>query len=164
MSMKSFDKFCENLILKAPGSEKEIFDERQKIIRSGLTLEALKVFIAVSFANCAVMDFIYKWAETFFSPMILILCLCALYWLIRNGIKGTLTGVNGLYAKRYSAIMLIIIGSLNLVRYAFDLGEGNFIIKDGMITSDFLLMMSFIIVIVCGVTTLVILRVSGDKV
>ena len=72
--------------------------------------------------------------------------------------------MNGLYAKRYSAIMLIIIGSLNLVRYAFDLGEGNFIIKDGMITSDFLLMMSFIIVIVCGVTTLVILRGSGDKV
>ena len=163
MSMKSFDKFCENLILKEPGSEKAIYDERQKIIRSRLMLEALKVYIAASFVNCAVMDLIYRWAETYTAPMLLILAFCALYWLIRNGIKGTLTGVNGVYAAKWSAAILILIGALNLVRFMFDIGEENFVIKNGMITSDFLLMAALVIVIVCGVVTLVILRGSGDK-
>ena len=44
MSLKSFDKFCERMILAEPGSEKEIYDERQKQIRTQLTVEALTVF------------------------------------------------------------------------------------------------------------------------
>lgn len=48
MSLKSFDKFCERMILAEPGSEKEIYDERQKQIRTQLTVEALTVFGAMS--------------------------------------------------------------------------------------------------------------------
>ena len=41
MSLKSFDKFCERLILSEPGSQKEVFDERQNVMRSRLAIEAL---------------------------------------------------------------------------------------------------------------------------
>lgn len=51
MSMKSFDKFCERIILAEPGSQKEIFDERQRQQRTQLTVEALRCVGTVCFTE-----------------------------------------------------------------------------------------------------------------
>lgn len=56
MSLKSFDKFCERMILAEPGSQKEIFDERQKIVRSRITIEALLIFGCSAILNCMIME------------------------------------------------------------------------------------------------------------
>lgn len=55
MSMKSFDKFCEKMILGEPGSEKEIFDERQKQLRTHILVQSLVIY-AIASALCVVLN------------------------------------------------------------------------------------------------------------
>lgn len=78
MSLKSFDKFCENIILGEPSSpkQKQIFDERQNILRSRLITEALIIFAVRSALNTMVMDAGPMWCEGFFAPMVLSAALC----------------------------------------------------------------------------------------
>ncbi|MDE7230288.1 MAG: hypothetical protein K2N56_07395, partial [Oscillospiraceae bacterium] len=65
MSLRSFDKFCENAIPldKNTAYEKEIFDERQKIMRSQLVIEAFSVLSAAEIINCFGMDIDCKLSE-----------------------------------------------------------------------------------------------------
>lgn len=44
MSMKSFDKLCRDILIGDPYAEREIFDERQKLFRLKLSVEALLIF------------------------------------------------------------------------------------------------------------------------
>ncbi len=60
MSMKSFDKFCERLILAEPGSEKEVFDERQRLIQQRLAVEALLIYVGVTLINTMMMEIFYQ--------------------------------------------------------------------------------------------------------
>jgi len=66
MSMKSFDKFCERIILAEPGSQKEIFDERQRQQRTQLTVEALLIYCAAS-ALCVLLNEDFGFLESSFS-------------------------------------------------------------------------------------------------
>lgn len=100
MSLKSFDKFCENIILGEPSSQKQIFDERQNILRSRLITEALIIFAVLSALNTMVMDAGAMWCEGYFAPMVLSAALCLLWWLIRCSAKGVLFGVNGTVAMK----------------------------------------------------------------
>lgn len=71
MSMKSFDKFCERIILAEPGSQKEIFDERQRQQRTQLTVEALLIYCAAA-ALCVLMNEVFGFLESSFSGMVFI--------------------------------------------------------------------------------------------
>lgn len=104
MSMKSFDKFCEKIILGEPGSEKEIFDERQKQQRTQLLVEAF-LFYSVATAVLLLLNEIDE-TPRFFESSFSVLALCAgaavLWWTIRAAVKGCLFGVSGrqtLYAS-----------------------------------------------------------------
>ena len=92
MSMKSFDKFCERIILAEPGSQKEIFDERQRQQRTQLTVEALLIYCAAA-ALCVLMNEIFGYLESSFSGMVFIAAF--LWWNIRALVKGCLFGVSG---------------------------------------------------------------------
>ena len=74
MSLKSFDKFCENLILTEPGSQKIIYDERQKIVQMKIGIETLIIFGGAATLNCLAMDLIYQYAESYTAPLVLICC------------------------------------------------------------------------------------------
>lgn len=60
MSMKSFDKFCERMITAEPGSEKEIFDERQNVMRMRLAIEALLICVGLIFINSIIAETIIE--------------------------------------------------------------------------------------------------------
>ena len=94
MSMKSFDKFCERIILAEPGSQKEIFDERQRQQRTQLTVEALLIYCAAA-ALCVLMNEVFGFLESSFSGMVFIAAAAFLWWNIRALVKGCLFGVSG---------------------------------------------------------------------
>lgn len=153
MSMKSFDKFCEKLITAEPGSEKEIFDERQNVMRMRLAIEALLICIGLIFVNGVISEMIIErqWAEYMSAVNLLFVVLCVLWWIIRCAAKGCLVAVSGRIAQKTSAVMSILVGVLNGVRYALDFGEEDFFIKDGKLSADFVFLICFVLMIVCGV-------------
>jgi len=163
MSLKSFDKFCERLILAEPSSQKEIFDERQKIIRSRLSIEALLVYACVTLVNTVVMDTVYQWAENHLSAMVFFMGVCMLYWMIRCAAKGCIIAASGEYSLKWSSIMMIFIGALNLLRCVFDIDGESFFLKDGRITEDFLIIVAFSFFIVGGVFCLCVIRHESKK-
>lgn len=126
MSLKSFDKFCERLILAEPGSQKEIFDERQNVMRSRLAIEALFIYVGLTFLNSMVMEMFYQWAESQMAVTLLFAVICLLWWEIRCALKGCMLAVSGRYAQKYSAIMAVFVGALNGLRYVFDIGKSAY--------------------------------------
>ena len=161
MSFRSFDKFCEKLILTEPGSEKEILDERQKIVRTKIIAETLLIFAFAEMLNCIIMDYFYKWAESYSPPLLLILMACLIYYIIRNAAQGSYVGINGNFARKVTSVTIILIAVLNITRHAFDLADGG-ILTDGALSDAFLFAASFALLAVCGVISLVVLR-SIDK-
>lgn len=158
MSLKSFDKFCERLILTEPGSQKEIFDERQNVMRSRLAIEALFVYVGLTFVNSMVTEMFYQWAESMMTVTLLFAVICLLWWEIRCAVKGCLLAVSGRYAQKYSAIMCIFIGALNGIRYVFDIGKEDYFVTNGRLTDDFVFALCFLLLIVNGIFMLCVMR------
>ena len=151
--MKSFDKFCERMITAEPGSEKEIFDERQSVMRMRLAIEALFLCIGLIFINGVISEMINnrQWAEYMSTVNLLFAVLCMLWWIIRCAAKGCLVAVSGRIAQKTTAVMSVLVGGLNGLRYAFDIGEEDFVIKDGRLSADFVFLICFALMIACGV-------------
>lgn len=150
MSLKSFDNFCESLILAEPGSEKEIFDERQKIITSRLSIEALSICLSLCVINAFIMDLGYKWGN-YCPSTLLIISVCTVYYLIRLAAKGCLFGIGGFRSRKSLLITLSICGALNALMRLSDVLYDGYIIKNGMLTNDFIYFVSFALLTVCGV-------------
>lgn len=158
MSMRSFDKFCEKLILGEPGSQKEIFDERQNVLRSRLAVEALLIYVGMTVLNSMVTELFYDWAESLMTVTLLFTVLCLLWFEIRCAFKGCMLAVSGRYAQKCSAVTIIIIGALNMVRYVFGIGEEDYFVADGKLSGDFVFALCFVLLIVCGILMLCVMR------
>ncbi len=170
MSLKSFDRFCEKIIMGEPDpiNRKEIFDERQNQVRQKLIIEALTVFGAAVSINTLVMDCGAKWCEGYFAPIALLVALCYMYWLIRVVKKGALFGVEGTaHAERtaWSLVVMPVLYSLIMLRNE---DKELYIARDGMLSETFLLIIFYVIAIVCGVVTLALAhkekkRIKAEK-
>ena len=159
MSLKSFDKFCEDLILKEPGSDKIILDERQKIMRSKILTETLVIFSVLSFVNCFIMDMFYQWAETYAAPLVVFMFICGCYYIIRCAATGCLVGINGERSAKFSAGYCIFMGIMMSVKYAFTGDEKErALFADGKLTDNFCFLMGWILAIVCGVLTIILIK------
>lgn len=158
MSLRSFDKFCERLILAEQGSEKEIFDERQNVIRSRLAIEALLVYVGLTIVNSMITELFYQWAESLMTVTLLFAVICLLWWEIRCAFKGCMLAVSGRYAQKISAVMAIFIGALNELRYVFDIGEEDYFVTDGKLSGDFVFALCFLLMIGCGIFMLCVMR------
>ncbi len=158
MRLKSFDKFCERLILSEPGSQKEVFDERQNVMRSRLAIEALFLYVGMTIVNSMVTELFYQWAESQMTVTLLFAVICLLWWEIWCAVKGCMLAVSGRYAQKYSAVMIIVIGALNGFRYVFDIGEEDYFITDGKLSGDFVFALCFLLMIGCGIFMLCVMR------
>ena len=162
MSLKSFDKFCEKLILTEPGSEKIIYDERQKIMQMKIGIETLVIFGAAAVLNCLVMDLIYQYAESYTAPIVLIMLFCAFYHNLRCAAKDCLIGINGEGALRNSSYTCIGMGIVLSLQYVFK--EEHFIIVNGQLSDDFVFLITTIAAVVFGVTMLILVsRIRKKK-
>lgn len=163
MSLKSFDKFCEKMILGEPGSEKEIFDERQNVMRSRLAIEALLIYMGLTLVNSMVTELFWQWAESMTTVTLLFMVICLLWWEIRCAVKGCMLAVSGRFAQKSSAVMVIVIGVLNGLRYVFDIGEEDYFITNGKLSGDFVFALCFLLMIVCGIFMLCVMRHEEKK-
>jgi len=162
MSLKSFDKFCETLITSEPSSQKMIFDERQKQISSKITIEALSIYGIASALNTIVMEEIYQWCDSFFAPMLLLMAVCYLYWILRCYFSGALFGVNGAKPTRWSAIYFMIVTPCYILTIADDLTEEGGLVHDGMLSTRFVVAITFLIVFIGALTAFLLAR-KTDK-
>lgn len=160
MSLRSFDKFCENAISADNNIayEKEIFDERQKIMRSQLGIEAFSVFTAAALICCFSMDFVCKWAESITAILAMLGVLSLLWFLIRCAAKGCMVAASGKQVQKTSVVMTIVVAALNLVRYVSDLCKGEPFIKDNMLTNELLFTICFILMMICGIFSLCVIH------
>lgn len=160
MSLKSFDKFCEKMILGEPASKKEIMDERQKIVRTRILVETLLIFSGLSFINCWVMDMAYQWAETYAAPMMMFLMICMIYFNIRCFAKGCLIGINGGSQAKFTAFYAIFMGAFSLVRDGFKEESGEALFSDGKLTDNLCILITWILFVVFGVVALILIRLT----
>lgn len=158
MSMKSFDKFCERLILAEPNSEKEIFDERQNQIRLRLGIEAMAVCLMAVLINTMFSELFVRWSEHQFSVISLIMVLCLFYWMIRCTASGCWVVVVNRRTQKNSAIMAIFVFSLNLVRYIIDVFEDGIFAADGTLSDEFVFALALVTGIICGIFSLCVIH------
>ena len=158
MSLKSFDKFCEDLILKEPGSEKIIYDERQKLVQMKIGIETLTIFGALAILNCFVMDMIYQYAESYTLPILIFMMLCAYYYNFRCAAKDCLIGINGAIALKYSSASSIFMGIALAAQFIFRERDGYLPIVDGQLSDDLFFSIAAVLVLGYGITMLLLVR------
>ncbi len=164
MSLKSFDKFCEKMITAKPGSEKEIFDERQKQIQLHLVIHAMVCFTVLMFVHCLVSDFFHKWSESNLLTFLLFAMISVIFYIIKAGVKGCFIGVNGAFSRYVPAFMCILLGALNGFREFLELEEAHFaIIKNKAVTDNFLGLCTYFLMIVAGILTFVFIKKNAKE-
>ena len=95
MSLKSFDDFCAKIVNNDPIPQKDIFDERQTIVRAQLTTRALWAFVIMSGINLLVMECGPQWCESWVLSTAFFGAAAYLYWVCANARQGSLFGING---------------------------------------------------------------------
>ena len=156
MSLKSFDKFCESLILTEPGSEKIIYDERQKIMQMKLGVETLIIFGAAAVLNCLVMDLFYQYAESYTMPIVIFMMLCAYYYNFRCAAKDCLIGINGAKALKYSSVSSIFVGTGLAAQFIFRERDSYLPIVDGQLSDDLFFSIAAVLGLGYGITMLIL--------
>lgn len=156
MSMKSFDKLCRDILIGDPYAEREIYDERQKLFRLRLSVEALLIFGGLVTANCIVMEFFRKWGETEIFTILLIATFCAVYWVIRCASKGCLIGTNGKRLTRNCGIGAVAWLAFDLIEPidALVRGDRAFFIVNGALSNELLYFIGSVLFAVGGVVML----------
>lgn len=132
MSMKSFDKFCENLILGKSGSEKEIYDERQKIVRMHLTVEALAVYVVLSALTLVIHDEFVRLCESSFFILAMWGAAAYLWWVIRCAYKECLFGVSGKKVINTATFILFYVPVMLIFELLPDIDKFTLMTESGM--------------------------------
>jgi len=154
MSMKSFDKFCERMILAEPSSEKEIFDEHQNQQRTALTVQALVIYCAVTAAFVFLNDDLH-FVESSAAGLVFFAGLSYLWWAIRANMKGCLFGVTGKQVV-YNALVIIAEMAV-LIPLVINQSEGGVhFIKNGMLSDVSAVVAGFIMYTVSAVIKVVV--------
>lgn len=142
--------------------EKAVFDERQKALRLRYGVEAFTIFAFATLICTASLDFVYKWAESTAFAVVLLACLSLTWYLGRCAASGCLAAAIGRRTQKVSMTLITIGTVLQSVRFFSKLGDGDFIVKDGMLTIDFLLFACLAVEFVCGIFSLCVIR-SEEK-
>lgn len=157
MSLKSFDEFCAKMVNNEPIKQKEIFDERQKLIRQDITFNSVLLFACLSAVNTILMDWGLQWCEMYFAPMILFYVISYIYWIIANACKGSLFGMGGTGLVKKNAFVMIFISIVDLLMIVFDFDEEGFsVIKDGMLSVRFIGVIACTLLLIAGIAATVL--------
>ncbi len=153
MSMKSFDKFCEKMILGEPGSEKEIFDERQKQLRTQILVQSLVIY-AVASALCVMLNEIIGFMESDFAGMAFCAGAVYLWWVISLAAKECMFGVSGKQVL-YNALFAIALVPTYILMMFSNEDEPLAIVKNGALTDRFVVLAALFLYIIATVIIIV---------
>lgn len=150
MSLESFDKFCEKIIMGEPGSEKEVYDERQNQIRTKLTIEAMWVYIVTSAIFALTCEPI-NWCESVFALMAFSASVSYLWWVIRNIAKDSLFGVRG--STTITTAIVMIVQGIMYILLNFDETDENadFFINNGVVSDNIVIVISLLMMVLSGI-------------
>lgn len=151
MSLKSFDDFCAKMVSNEPIQQKEIFDERQKLVRSQLTIRALWAFVIAASVNILVMECGPQWCESTVLSTAMLGAASYLYWVIANARRDTLFGIGNSSAS--NAAMFFADGLLiPLVFISHDEGDqtAGFFFRNGMVSENLLAIIGGILLIIAA--------------
>lgn len=153
MSMKSFDKFCERIIMGEPMQEKAVFDERQKVVRLRNGVIALGTYSGLTFLNTLLMECGLKWCESAFSPFVLFVPICGALFYILCAVKGALFDVKGTRAMKYTATLMCAYSVLFSVMYLPD--EEHPVFAGGVLSDDFVCLLAAAEAMILGIVMLI---------
>lgn len=153
MSLKSFDDFCAKIVNNDPVQQKEIFDERQKLVRSQLTIRALWAFVAAACINILVIECGPQWCESTVLSTAVFGAAAYLYWVIANARRDTLFGIGNSSAS--TAAMFFADGLvIPLVFIKRDDGGGDsaagFFFRNGMVSENLLVIIGGALLIIAA--------------
>lgn len=160
MSLKSFDKFCEKMINGEPVETKDVFDERQSVLRTRITMQAMTLFIILTCLNIVINECGPRWCESIIAPTMLFYGISYMFWLIKNACKGSLFGIKGTMPLKYQASFMLGYG-IFLPVYMFDKKQDcfeNFFVKDGMVSENVILALFFVLLAAMGIMILILAR------
>ena len=155
MSLKSFDNFCAKMVNNEPLSQKEILDERQKITRQKITLQAAIMFAIMCVANALIMDFGLKWSESYAAPMMWFYLASIIYWLIVNSFKGSLFGIEGTIHVKRNGFVFIFISVVDGLSLIFDEKE-LVVLKDGVLSNRFMMLIMLVMALMLGIISFIL--------
>ena len=160
MSLKSFDDFCAKMVNNEPLQRKDIFDERQKLVRSKILIQSLTLFGALVSINTLIMECGPQWCESYFAPIALFAAICYLYYIIRNSAQGSLFGLDGTSSQTFTAcIVLTECVFIPLFKFLNADEKTEFtIINNGMLSEKFVLLLFYIIGIAVSLTVILLAR------
>ncbi len=157
MSMKSFDKFCEKVINGEYDGRptKEIFDERQNILRMKLTKRALWLFVIMSGINLIVMECGPQWCESRVMSTAIFGAAAHLYWTAAAVKKDALFGLSGVEPITRQ-MMFIFIYCLGMPLYTFTHKENadvreHFFFRNGMVSEYFAEAAALLLMVISGI-------------
>lgn len=155
MSLKSFDKFCENMIMGEHVQPQDIFDERQNQMRAKITSECLYAYAFMTFIALIIYEAFCAYCQSIIAVLAFCMAVCYLVWVIRNYVKGTLLGVK--YEKTSFTASYILSLMIIYVVMIFHNNEDeittvkSFFIADGQLTEYFVLILACVIMAVSSV-------------
>ncbi len=165
MSLKSFDKFCEKMIMNEPMSMKDIFDERQNQLRQKILSRAFMVFAYSSTLNTLIMECGLQWCESYFGAAMIFAAVSYIYYLAACSKADALVGINGAHGLKFLAVYMIMTGPITFLKFVYEDYEAgkNFFIHDGMLSDDFTMIIVYILGMLCGITALLLLHKYKKK-
>ncbi len=153
MSLKSFDKFCERMIMGDPVDRKEVYDERQNQLRTRLTVEALWVYVGISGIAVMINESV-TWCESVVSLLAVCASIAFLWWTIRCAAKDCMFGIKGIGAVS-GAWVLLVEAVAFILMYVVD-NDRPFINECGLVSSRLMLAIGLMVLMVSSLVVIVI--------
>lgn len=155
MSLKSFDKFCENMIMGQPVQHKDIFDERQNQLRAKITCECLYAYAFMTFIALVIYEAGYAYCQSVIAVLAFCMAVCYLVWVIRNYVNGTLLGVKyegtAFTASYILGLMIIYVVMIFNNNDDEITTVKSFFVEKGQLTEYFVLILACVIMAVSSV-------------
>ncbi|MBD5384277.1 MAG: hypothetical protein HDR72_04690 [Ruminococcaceae bacterium] len=155
MSLKSFDDFCAKIINNDPIPQKDIFDERQTIVRAQLTTRALWAFVIMSGINLLIMECGPQWCESWVLSTAFFGAIAYLYWVCANARRGSLFGIHG--TATLSSQIGFLFGDSIFIPIAILSDKepndviGGFFIRNGMVSDYFMIVLNGALLLTSGI-------------
>ncbi len=153
MSLKSFDKFCERMIMGEPVDRKEVFDERQNQMRTKLIVEALWVYVGIS-GIAVLINESAVWCVSEVSLLAVCASVAFLWWTIRCAAKDCIFGIKGIGTVS-GAWVLLSEAFAFIMMYVVDNDE-PFIGENGLVSSRLMLGIGLLVLMVSSLIVIVI--------
>lgn len=167
MSLKSFDDFCAKIVNNDPIEQKVIFDERQSIVRSQITVRALWAFVIMTSINLTIMECGLQWCESWVLSTAIFGAIAHLYWVTANAKRGSLFGLNGT-VPIFNQTLFIFGDSIFIPLMIFsdedhaDIAT-SFFIRNGMVSDYFAMVLAAVLWLTSGIVMAVNIRKFKKK-